>query len=106
MTIELNFRPRPVSVTTPTMMPAPAQVAPTLSMPSAPPSIALAKPDCSRCCFTEPLPRNRSQGISAVSRRSMLVASATTVAQNTESTGEKPQSMKATIETSERKWNQ
>ena len=41
-----------------------------------------------------------------MSRRSMLVASATTVAQNTESTGEKPHIMKATIETSERKWNQ
>ena len=36
----------------------------------------------------------------------MLVASATTVAQNTDSTGEKPHSMKTTIETSERKWNQ
>jgi len=33
----------------------------------------------------------------------MLVPSATTVAQNTESTGEKPQSMKITIENSERK---
>ncbi len=30
----------------------------------------------------------------------------TTVAQNTESSGEKPSSMKAMIETSERKWNQ
>ena len=32
------------------------------------------------------------------------MASATTVAQKTESSGEKPISMKATIETSDRKW--
>ena len=32
--------------------------------------------------------------------------SATTVAQNTDSSGEKPISMKAMIETSDRKWNQ
>jgi hypothetical protein len=36
----------------------------------------------------------------------MLVASDTTVAQNTDSSGEKPISMKAMIETSDRKWNQ
>jgi len=37
MMIELNLRPRPVSVTTPTMMPAPAQVVATLSTRSSPP---------------------------------------------------------------------
>jgi hypothetical protein len=60
MTIELNLRPSPVSATTPTMMPAPAQVAPTLSMPIAPPSIALAKPEFRTWSLTEPLPRKRS----------------------------------------------
>jgi hypothetical protein len=39
--MELNFRPSPVSVTTPTMMPAPAQVAATFSTPMEPPSMAL-----------------------------------------------------------------
>ena len=44
--------------------------------------------------------------MSVVSRRRKLVTNETTVAQNTDSTGEKPQSMKTTIEISERKWNQ
>src|SRR5260221_143589 len=44
--------------------------------------------------------------MSAVSRRRKLVTAETIVAQNTDSTGEKPQSMKNTIDTSERKWNQ
>ena len=41
-----------------------------------------------------------------MSRRRKLVTNDTTVAQNTDSTGEKPNSMKTTIETSDRKWNQ
>jgi hypothetical protein len=52
------------------------------------------------------LPRKRSYEKSAVSLRRKLVSSATTVAQNTESTGEKPHIMKTTIDTSDRKWNQ
>src|SRR6185369_2570732 len=106
MTIVLNFRPRPVSVTTPTMMPAPAQVAATLSMPIEPPSIALTNGDVKSRRATEPPALNRSYGISAVSRRRKLAANDTTVAQNTDSTGEKPHIMKNTIDTSDRKWNQ
>src|SRR5687768_17899361 len=41
------------------------------------------------------LPVNRSYGMSEVSRRSRLVAPDTMVAQNTDSSGEKPHSMKA-----------
>ena len=41
-----------------------------------------------------------------MSRRRKLVTNDTIVAQNTDSTGEKPHSMKTTIETSDRKWNQ
>ena len=46
--------------------------------------------------------------MSAVSRRRKLVANETTVAQNTESSGEKLNGgiMKTMIVTSERKWNQ
>src|SRR5437762_1828612 len=106
MTMVLNFRPRPVSVTTPTMTPAPAQVAATLSMPIEPPSIALANGDWNSLRATDPLPLNRSYEIKAVSRRRKLVTNDTTVAQNTDSTGEKPHSMKNTIDTSDRKWNQ
>ena len=103
MTIELNLSPRPVSVTTPTMMPAPAQVAATLSTPIEPPSIALTKGDLKICARIGPLPRNRSYEKSAVSRRRKLVTNDTTVAQNTDSTGEKPHIMNATIEISDRK---
>jgi hypothetical protein len=42
----------------------------------------------------------------AVSERRALVTAASTVAQNTASTGEKPSSMKAMMEMSEPKWNQ
>src|SRR6266850_5510567 len=104
--MELNFSPRPVSVTTPTMMPAPAQVAATFSTPSGPPESALMKPEFHRPRMTGALPLNTSQEMSAVSGRRKLVTADTTVAQNTAITGEKPHSMKATIETSERKWNQ
>ena len=42
----------------------------------------------------------------AVSERSVLTMMASMVAQNTDSTGEKPSSMKAMMEISEPKWNQ
>ena len=41
-----------------------------------------------------------------MSRRKKLVKNDTAVAQNTDSTGENPIIMKATMETSDRKWNQ
>ena len=41
-----------------------------------------------------------------MSKRRKLVAAATAVAQNTDSTGEKPHIMKTTMEISDRKWNQ
>ena len=88
--MEENFRPSPVSVTTPTMMPAEAQVAATLSTPVVPASIAWM---------------NR-RGIIAESRSRKLTTKAVTVAQNTASVGEKPISMKITIDSSDRKWNQ
>src|SRR4051812_30062151 len=106
MTMELNFSPSPVNVTTPTMMPAPAQVAPTLSMPIEPPSSALMKPVPRNLRQSEPGARKKSRGMSAVSARRKLVTIDTTEAQNTDSTGEKPHSMKATIEISDRKWYQ
>src|SRR5215510_4858714 len=104
--MELNFSPRPVSVTTPTMMPAPAQVEATLSTPSEPPASAVMKLDCSNPLRTGDLPRKTSKSTSAVSRRRKLVTIDTTVAQNTESTGENPHNMKTMIDTSDRKWNQ
>ena len=44
-TIELNLRPSPVSVTTPTISPAAAQVAATVSTPTEPASSALTRPE-------------------------------------------------------------
>src|SRR4051812_11484094 len=88
------------------MMPAPAQVAPTLSMPIEPPCIALMKPESRNLRHRDPGALKMSYGISVVSLRRKLVMNETTVAQNTDSTGEKPHSMKKMIETSERKWNQ
>ena len=41
-----------------------------------------------------------------MSRRKKLVKNDTTVAQKTDSTGEKPHIMKNTMEISDRKWNQ
>src|SRR5438067_7276053 len=105
-TIELNLSPSPVSVTVPTMMPAPAQVAATFSTPSEPPDSAFTSPEFHRPRPIFSLPVKTSQGMSAVSRRRKLVTAETTVAQNTDSTGENPHRMKTTIETSERKWNQ
>ncbi len=90
MTIELNFRPRPVLPTTPTMIPAAAQVAATLS-----------------ACFDPSASAATSFfGHIAVSRVKKLTANAVTVAQNTDISGEKPYTMKPMIATSDRKWNQ
>src|SRR3954462_7183504 len=85
-----NLRPSPVSVTTPTMTPAAAQVAATVSTPGVPASIAEIK----------------RFGPIAVSRRKKLTRNAVTVAQNTLTVGEKPMIMKTTIDTSDMKWNQ
>ena len=64
MTIDENFRPRPVSVTTPTTMPAQAQVVAAFSAPIEP----------SASAFTSLV------GTSAVSLRRKLSAKVTTVA--------------------------
>src|SRR5689334_5843703 len=88
--IDENLRPRPVSVTTPTMMPAEAQVAATLSTPVVPASMA---------CTTR-------FGYIADSLSKKLTTKAVTVAQKTDSVGENPHSMKMTMDTSDRKWNQ
>ncbi len=90
MTIALNLRPSPVLATTPTMIPAAAQVAATFSI----------WPEPSRSAATtlrHPI---------AVSRRRNDTANVTTVAQKTASIGEKPQTMNATIATSDTKWYQ
>src|SRR3954462_15696388 len=90
MTIEENLSPSPVRVTTPTMMPAEAQVAATLITPVVPASIAFTK----------------RRGVIADSRRKKLTTNAVTVAQNTLTVGEKPIIMKTTMEMREKKWNQ
>src|SRR5215212_1230030 len=105
-TIELNLRPSPVSVTTPTMIPAPAQVAATFSTPSEPPASAFTRPEFHNPLMIGARPMSTSYGMSEVSRRRKLVRAETTVAQNTERTGEKPHSMKTTMDMSDRKWNQ
>src|SRR6267142_7259994 len=104
--MELNFSPRPVSVTTPTISPAPAQVAATLSTAREPPSSALISPEPVMPRQMGIFPWKKSYEMSAQSRCRKLVTKDTTVAQNTDSSGEKPSNMKATIETSDRKWNQ
>ncbi len=48
----------------------------------------------------------KRRGPIAVSRRKKLTTNAVTVAQKTLTVGEKPSSMKITIDTSDRKWNQ
>src|ERR1700687_1478630 len=88
--MEENLRPSPVSVTTPTMIPAAAQVEATLSTPVVPASIACTK----------------RRGTIADSRRKKLTTKAVTVAQKTLTVGENPMSMKITIDKSDRKWNQ
>ncbi len=101
--IDENFSPSPVSVTTPTISPAPAQVVPTLSMPTEPPSSARTSFEPIRPRHRPCGARNRSRGSSAQSARRKLVSTASTVAQNTDSTGEKPSSMNAMIDTSDTK---
>src|ERR1039457_3820605 len=73
--MELNLSPRPVSVTTPTMMPAAAQVAATFSTPMDPPSMALMK----RVDNSASLPRTWLQ--SAAARPPNKSAVASTVSQ-------------------------
>ena len=90
MTIALNLSPSPVLATTPTMIPAAAQVAATFSI--------WPEPSCSAATsLRQPI---------AVSRRRNDTANVTTVAQNTDRIGEKPSTMNTTIETSETKWYQ
>jgi hypothetical protein len=88
------------------MMPAPAHVAATFSTERAPPSSAFTSPEFANPRRKGSRPRSKPYESSAESRCRKLVAKATTVAQNTESSGEKPNSMKITMEKSERKWNQ
>src|SRR5258706_8826621 len=89
-TIEENLARRQVGVTTRTMMPAEAQVAATFNTPVVPASMAWMK----------------RLGTIADSRRKKLTTNAVTVAQKTLTVGEKPITMKTTIEMSDRKWNQ
>ena len=79
------FRPSPVSVTTPTMMPAVAVVAATPRMSRPPDRSAMTRRD----------------GVSAVSRRRKLSATARSVAQNTALNADIPTTMKTAIATSD-----
>ena len=92
MMIALNLSPSPVSVTTPTMIPAPAQVTATFSTPIDPASSAWKNFDLniwSTIRFVELWrPRNRSYENSVASGCRKLVRTAATVAQNTDITGE------------------
>src|SRR3954467_7834436 len=86
-TMELNFSPRPVSVTTPTMMPADAQVAATFSTPSEPPSSAFTSPEFQNPFSHGSRPWNHSYGMSAESRWKKEKRNVATVAKNTDITG-------------------
>ncbi len=86
--MELNLSPSPVSVTTPTMMPAEAQVMATVSTPIDPPSSDLTNPDLQKPFIHGMRPRNQSYETSAVSLWKNDSTNVTTVAQNTDSTGE------------------
>ena len=83
--------------------PAAAQVAATFSTPTEPDSRDLRKPDVQRPRISGVLRVNTSYGISAHDGCKKLTARDTTVAQNTEASGEKPHSMKAMIAISDRK---
>src|SRR5207253_99482 len=72
----------------PTMIPAPAHVAATLRTLSEPPESAFITPEFHRPRPIGCLPVKTSHETSAVSRRRKLVSAETTVAQNTDSTGE------------------
>src|SRR5258706_9098402 len=82
------FNPRPVNVTTPTIMPAVAVVAATDSTPLPPVSSAAMS----------------FRGHSAVSGRTKLNATASPVAQNTALNAVMPSTMKPAIPTSELQW--
>ena len=82
------FSPSPVSVTTPTMMPAVAVVAVTASTARPPVSSAVTS----------------RFGQSAVSRRAKLSTTASIVARNTARNGVIPDNSSATIAMSGRKW--
>ena len=92
MTMELNFRPSPVSVTTPTMMPAAAQVTPTLSIPTVPSRSACTSRESRRALQSaagrQPDGCSIDQGSSAQSRCRKLTTKAVTTAQNTAAVGE------------------
>jgi hypothetical protein len=83
--IELNFNPRPVRVTTPTIIPAAAQVAATLKTPIEPPLNALIN----------------FLGVRAVSFLMKLTAKVITVDQKTAMIGVNPITMITTMATRE-----
>ena len=89
MTIAANFSPSPVSVTTPTMMPAQAQVAATLQH--------LHRAASSAATSRRGAPA-RSRGEEATA------ATATTVAQSTERIGEKPEQQEHDDRDQREKW--
>ena len=92
-----------MSVTVPTIKPAPAQVAAMASTPVEPDASALVKLDLYKPDRIGSLPLNQAQGMMAVSSRNILENADTTVAQKTDITGEKPIIMKTTIEMREKK---
>ena len=86
MMIELNFSPRPVRVIIPSIIPAAAQVEPTLTTPIEPPLKA---------------PLSSFLGVTAVSFRIKLITKETTVAQKTAMIGVYPMSMITAMATGE-----
>jgi hypothetical protein len=99
-------RPSPVSVTTPTMIPAAAQVAATFNTPSDPASRAWAILEWRRTCQIHPGGRraNRDRSSSALSRLRKLTRNAATVAQNAAAIGVQPSRRKTTMASREKKW--
>ena len=73
------------------------------STPVEPDASALVRLELYKPLKIGSLPLNQAQGMMAVSSRNMLENADTTVAQNTDMTGEKPNIMKTTIEISEKK---
>ena len=102
-TMELNLSPSPVNVTTPTINPAAAQVAPTLSMPTEPDSSALTSPEFANNFMRRTgapsavRPLKNSRGIKAQSTCKKLTRNAAMVAQNTDTAGENPNTIKTTM---------
>ena len=97
--MELNLSPRPVSVTTPTMIPAAAQVAATARMPTDP-----ARRAWTIRVWWSGLP-GPGMKPSAVSLRRNESAAAAIVAQNTAVIALNPSSMKTITAIREVKWN-